>query len=625
MNAKRLSYLLLFVLLLLPWLPAGLVGADEAATPIAACANGGFSTEEDFMMTKGEPFDGNPYISDGDLLSFNGQVCMRNHNLLAAFFAGARAPDLGLDAVDILDVEKATVAFSTELDDPANRFTAGDLLFTSGSAIPNVALMYRFGVTYDVGLDAVQFLGARDAILTFVDILRDLPYDALLQNPGVLQDYLKRYNVDIWFSVEGTVFSAENQLILDGDLLSAATGAVVFRQDQLLPPVVPAGLPQRGVDFGLDGVATPRAAELARQKLYFSTEILFEEKAFAFTDGDVLRLGDGIAITNWDLIKPFSPAADFLGLDALSAGEGPGPETCENQITDLGGLQVDVANINAAGRAEIGYPTDHPFGNSVPLWGTICPDVNRFRVVFRKAADGPGTGTGIAVPLSEGWLVKQRNIFNGACTETVPWFSDADGWYDGPTFRALLFCNPNLILTNWKSGGAPDAEGLYQVWLEFDRGGGIETEPASHPVQLDNTNVDIKNLGIPGGACTAYTPTDMPIMVQGDVFDPHFWGYRLSIGGDLYGDHYYSRVNYYDGTAAAANLIATGTTPANTLVNLHQVTVFDLAPAPVKCAYGVRLWAYDRTIVGSFTPAFNLVGGSFRTAASREIYFDYAP
>ena len=38
---------------------------------LKACREGAFSTEEDFMMTSGEPFDGNRYISDGDLLSLD--------------------------------------------------------------------------------------------------------------------------------------------------------------------------------------------------------------------------------------------------------------------------------------------------------------------------------------------------------------------------------------------------------------------------------------------------------------------------------------------------------------------------------------------------------------------------
>ena len=48
-----------------------------------------------------------PYVSDGDLLSITGDVCARNADLLRAFDVKT---DLGLDAVDILDVERRLVA-----------------------------------------------------------------------------------------------------------------------------------------------------------------------------------------------------------------------------------------------------------------------------------------------------------------------------------------------------------------------------------------------------------------------------------------------------------------------------------------------------------------------------------
>jgi hypothetical protein len=623
MARKKLSLLVALVMLMVLLIPISSASSQTPVPPIRACASGAFSTEEDFVAAK-EQFDGSPYISDGDMLSFTGQVCLRNRQLLAPWFAAAPGPDLGLDALDIFEIDKPTIAFSTEIDDPAGRFTSGDLLFTTGRAIPNIALVTLFGINWDIGLDGVQFVGELGQILKFVDELASIPRESFIQNPTLLRDLLNRFAIDIWFSVEGTAAIGTRSQVLDGDLLSAATGIIVAPQAALLPVDVPAGLPQRGVDFGLDGVAAPRNREQALNSLFFSTEILYAGDKTSFTDGDVLLRGDGVIVKNWELIKNFSPKADFLGLDALSLGPGPGTQACENQITDLGGLQVDVADINGGGRAEIGYPTDHPFGASMPFWGTICNDVNRFRVVFRKAADGLGAGAGIPVLPAEGWQVKQRNPITGACTLTVPWASDADGWYDGPTFRSLLFCNPNLILTNWKTASAPDPNTLYRVWLEFDRGGGIETEPSAHLVRLDNRYPDITDLGIPGGACTTYSAGDMPIMVQGAFADEHFWYYQLSIAGDLYPDHSSSAVRYYDATPAAAHLNGLGTTPAG-LQDLHQVTVFDLSPTPKRCAYAVRLWVTDRTIDGYFNPAFNLIGGSFRTPASRSIFFDYAP
>ena len=74
-----------------------------------------FSTEEDFVPQKPKPSYGNPIISDGDLLNSAGYIYMRNQELLDKF----RVPfDLGLDAVDVIDIKGRLVVFSTELDHP---------------------------------------------------------------------------------------------------------------------------------------------------------------------------------------------------------------------------------------------------------------------------------------------------------------------------------------------------------------------------------------------------------------------------------------------------------------------------------------------------------------------------
>lgn len=66
--------------------------------------------------------------------------------------------DLGLDAADVVNASTSLVAFSTELDSPnAGQFTAGDLLATNGTIIPNIALTDPFTVGYDIGLDSVHF------------------------------------------------------------------------------------------------------------------------------------------------------------------------------------------------------------------------------------------------------------------------------------------------------------------------------------------------------------------------------------------------------------------------------------------------------------------------------------
>ena len=101
---------------------------------------------------------------------------------------------------------------------------------------------------------------------------------------------------------------------LDGDLLSARSGTVLIHQRDLPDPTVPAGVPQDGVDFGLDAVTTDRTGD--RELVRFSTEILYEQEIL-FTDGDVIRISDGIAWTNDALIHAFEPLVRELGLDAI--------------------------------------------------------------------------------------------------------------------------------------------------------------------------------------------------------------------------------------------------------------------------------------------------------------------
>ena len=82
---------------------------------------------------------------------------------------------------------------------------------------------------------------------------------------------------------------------------------------------VPAGLPSRGVNFGLDALATDRAGN--RPSLQFSTEILYREGKPSFTDGDILGFGNGVLTPNEELVRCLEPAAQFLGLDALSIAD----------------------------------------------------------------------------------------------------------------------------------------------------------------------------------------------------------------------------------------------------------------------------------------------------------------
>lgn len=401
------------VLLLVALMPLGPVSGQPVLLPLE-CKDLAFSTEEDFVS-------GETIISDGDLLTVTPAgaciICARNADLLLETFDVPY--DLGLDAVDVIGAGDATlVAFSTELDSPNNvpgsiQFTAGDLLVTNGVVIPNRALTHLFGVPYDIGLDAVHFVGEPPAnIAAFLKAATQYSRDDWLQDPNLLPDMLSEFVVGIWYSTEGTWAPPGALGFLDGDLLSVRTPIIAPHAD-LLPPSVPAGIPDRGVDFGLDAVTADRYGNW--RIVQFSTELLFDGRV-SFTDGDVLLATDGIVHTNPDLLACFEPKAESLGLDALhkdllpaeihgkkfhdlnangalDAGE-PGLErwTIQLEGTDATGNPVKLETVTGA---EGVYSFIVPPGSYEV--SEVCPDETWYQ---SRPAPTDGCGTGIHGPLN---------------------------------------------------------------------------------------------------------------------------------------------------------------------------------------------------------------------------------
>jgi hypothetical protein len=606
----------------------GAVAGQVDPVRLAQCLELAFSVEEDFLTQGPEPFDGNPIISDGDLLGLGGALCARNAELLNNFDIPA-AFDLGLDAADVITATEnfgGIVAFSTELDSTnLGQFTSGDLLVTNGAIIRNQALTAPWQVGYDIGLDAVHFVGEPIEILRFLEA-------ALGQSPvgadglaGLFETYP---TVDIWFSTEGTFGPVAKPVFLDGDLLSARTGTIVAANADLLHPSIPAGIPNDGVDFGLDAATTDRQG--TRRSIHYSTEILYEGDV-GFTDGDVLRYNNGVVAINWDLILPFEPKTDMLGLDALSVSV-PGEPECISRITKIGG--VDVADINAANGmvlplaiSTINAP--QPFGGRIPLEGTICDDVDRFRVVYREAGSSDPWEP-IDVPAPRNWQVKIDSLVPPVpdCLGSTVWSSTPDGWFDGLDYRflseaALGGCNPGLALTVWESTGAvAGSDALYELLLVTDTASGVVSDTL-RLVQLDNT-APVANLDKQPGTCDSITGADMPLMVTGRISDTHFYQYRLAVSGDSYGVHTYPSVAYYDDPTD--NIISTGTLSWMMFVNLHTVDVNDLATNPVECGYTVHFTAWDRTVVNGFHYPGNFATRCVGCRHTNDYWtFDYTP
>ena len=599
---NRVAVLVLALSMILLTMPGQVT--SQVDTDMKFCQELAFSTEEDF-------FTENTVISDGDLLGILAGaptvcgICARNADLVATFDVQA---DLGLDAADVIvtEAEPWPVAFSTELDSPNNvpgliQFTAGDLLVTNGVVIPNQALTAKWGVPYDIGLDAVHFVGEIPQILDFLNEASTIPRNEWLGNPELLPTMLFDHVLDIWYSTEGTYTAAEGGF-LDGDLLSVLSG-LVMANDALLPPTVPAGIPSRGVDFGLDAVTADRVGTL-RWVNHFSTEILFDGEP-GFTDGDVLQAGGGVVVENYDLIGCFEPRVRELGLDALSVNL-PDEPGCVSRITKIGGVDVEDIDLTdgmvVAGTLGIAAPV--PFGGKIDIQGTICDDVQEFRVVHRKAGSADPWQPMAVLP-SAGWEVKVDAFLPPYpdCLGAQNWASDLNGWYNVSNYRhlseaSLGGCNPGLSLTVWESVG----DDLHEVVLETMTASDTYSDTV-RLVQLDNS-APIVQLEQLVGVCAPYSADDMPLTVTARISDTHFYRYQLKLMGDGYGTYPYAPVAFYDDPLDYVN--QTGTVGWDIYQDLHEVTVMDLAEDPVPCGYTVWLRAWDRTLSCDFTYHANL-------------------
>ena len=293
----------LFVMACLLTVVTGLHTAQPtAASDLSDCLDLGFSVEQSFLTQGPVPPNGNPIISDGDLLAPHGAICARNTELLAIF---SITEDLGLDAVAVVGSTPVIAAFSTEIDDPGGSFTAGDLLSTNGAIVANEALVNATGVTIALGLDAVVLEGDPADLHALFSGIASSP----LPNPQALAFRLGVHDVDILFSTEMAAPSSPPQFIA-GDLISARYGTVIARNSDLLPSSVPAGIPQRGVDFGLDAVSADGATFL------FSTELT--PAGLDAGGSDLLDDSGRVRAQAAALIAHFEPLADELGLDAVS-------------------------------------------------------------------------------------------------------------------------------------------------------------------------------------------------------------------------------------------------------------------------------------------------------------------
>lgn len=240
-----------------------------------------FSTKTFFSGSNG--VDSIRFIEGGDLISNSGRVVKRNGELFSSVGIHVPAPDLGLDAVDILP--GGEIAFSLGSSAPSDTLGPihhGDLLSTRrGIFRHNQDLLAAFVIqppTPDVGLDAVHILDSGE----------------------------------ILFSIQSNIFSERLGMTLHrGDLLSS-TGAVMRSHQQMLGHFHPS---KPADDYGLDALYVWPSGEI-----WFSTEDDFQDQEIGdVSAGDLLSDQGYIVLRQTELLDAFAPTQNppAFGLDAL--------------------------------------------------------------------------------------------------------------------------------------------------------------------------------------------------------------------------------------------------------------------------------------------------------------------
>ena len=603
-----------------------------------------FSTEEDFVSEAVETEDGNPLISDGDILAFEGgtvRVCARNLALLERFDFSQGTRPAGLDALDVVSVSgEPVVAFSTDTDHPFGGISDGDLLFSTGARISGDALTERLsrnlGLRGGLGLDAIQFVGDPDRLEEVIGRLAEgeVPAEELLS-------FMEEGGVDILYSIEATGPTADAPVVLDGDLISAVSGAVVRPQGDLFAGY-PAGLPSDGTDYGLDAFVAEREAREGEEGL-LSSEIGQVGEPEPFAEGDLLRSGTAVAL-------PAEAIADALGrpdlrpgLDALAFGVGEGQpgarieQICLEPVEDLSpdGYILDVVARGDGAPAE---RIERPCGGDVAIEANLPRGTRAYRVRYEGV--GPSAGTAGVVTLSR---LYREEVVPGLCAETSfgpitdPTGAGGDGWFDYAEYLAMTTspCATPAHLSVWRSRDAVAGTGTFDIVVEYldaagsaqeirlrevDAGGtvrraGIVIDNAP-PEMVDPQRVVLRDpaTGELIGAC-GETGVSGPFSIETAFRDDHFSHFVVRVTG---GDPTRARTlrtpagaavagasHWYFDTVAASGLTPQGTAafPAFASVRDFDLTADGLDFGGEACCYALRLEVYDRTRV------LRLVGG----------------
>jgi len=306
-----------------------------------------FSTRTFF--TASNDSGGGTFILSGDLISNAGRIVKRNGELYSSVGIHVPGPDLGLDAVDILP--GGEIAFSLAIGAPSDTLGPihhGDLLSNQrGILRRNQELLAPFGVqppAPDVGLDAVHILESGEILFSIQSNIFSEKLGAtlhrgdLLSSTGVVVSSFQQmlghfhpvqttndYGLDalyvwpggeIWFSTEDDFQDLQLGEISSGDLLSDQ-GYVVLRQAELLNAFAPTQSPPA---FGLDALyvvtdaippASPPRLRIQAEPATHNAGLTWEGQGRVFQ----VERADFVASP----FQPLSPIQPDLSFDDLGA------------------------------------------------------------------------------------------------------------------------------------------------------------------------------------------------------------------------------------------------------------------------------------------------------------------
>ncbi len=291
-----------------------------------------------------------------------------------------------------------------------------------------------------------------------------------------------------------------------------------------------------------------------------------------------------------------------------------------------GGPGTGLLPVNPDATWPDGRPR-RPCGAYVPIDGYLpSGGVKQFRIAFREHTD-PVPALGTAPGIQTKWILDDRSD-SPSCDDSAGQVLETSGplgWMDAGLYLEAKSGGPStnncpnsgLRLAVWDSAGAPDPDGHYVVWLEWeDTGGILHKEPFEHHLQLDNTLPVLSDLKVtlsdgttPVGAC-GETEGESLFKVSAEFSDDYYWSYLVKVSGgnppitvgfprpaedpDSNGWH-----DYYDGTPQVANTDKTGTTGSG-LVLLRDVDMTELGASFTDCCYLLRLYVRDAAIRHKF-------------------------